>query len=72
MIHSGEIAIGKPIVLIEYYVITVNDGKLGCVELILPKYKKLKMHYVLLHVVATEHRSFIIRLLDENNSWSVG
>ena len=41
MIHSGEKAIGKPIVLIEYYVITVNDGKLVCVEL-LPKYKKIK------------------------------
>ena len=42
MIHSGEIAIGKPIVLIEYYVITVKDGKLLCVVLILPKNKKFK------------------------------
>ena len=44
MIDSGEIDIGKPIVPIEYSVITVKDGKLVCVELILPKYKKLKKY----------------------------
>ena len=47
MIHSGEIVIGKPIVLIEYYVITVKDGKLVFVELILPKYKKIQKKYTL-------------------------
>ena len=34
MIDSGEIVTGKPIVPIEHSVITVKEGKQGCVELI--------------------------------------